>query len=64
MEGRLQRLEVSRVMRDEDERLQGAIDTGLFGSLTGQSFEGTSARQKGPAQAPRRTRIPAYEPLP
>lgn len=61
---RLQRLEVSQEMRDEDECLQGAIDTGLFSSLIGQSFDGSSARQRGMAPAPRLTRIPAYDSQP
>ncbi|GAB9476474.1 unnamed protein product [Globisporangium polare] len=40
----MERLEVSQVKRDEDERLQGAIETGVFESAFGRGFQASRMR--------------------
>ncbi|GAB9471347.1 unnamed protein product, partial [Globisporangium polare] len=55
----MERLEVSQVKRDEDERLQGAIETGVFESAFGRGFQASRMRVDALLQTPPRVKLPA-----
>ena len=44
LQERLGILEVSQIKRDEEERMQGAIETGVFGIALGRSFNASRPR--------------------
>lgn len=44
LQDRMGKLEVSQIKRDEEERMQGAIETGIFGSALGRNFDASRMR--------------------